>query len=148
MNIETVGAQRTDIEEMQKNQRTEQEVKAEPTGANASAQGDTVEISEEGRRKSTASRADASGNDSPASDAESDSGSGDINAAGDVTVDDLKKELHKKKSEVKSKQAKLDEAAQAAANDPSKEAQMKILKNQVTQLEKEASKIQSKVYSS
>lgn len=148
MNILTVGTQRANIEEMQNKQHAGQDVKAVAENETVAAHGETVDISEEGRRKSNALRTDAAGNDPSKGDGESGSNSADVNAPGTVNVTDLKKELQKKKSEVKSKQAKLDEMARAAANDPSKEAQMKQLKNQVTQLEKEASKMQSKVHSS
>ena len=147
MNIGTIRTQSASIEEMQKNQRTDQNRK-EDLAKQTTTQGDTVEISEEGRRKSAALQTDASNDKSSEGETHSDSTSSDTQAASSVNVADLKKELQKKKSEVKTKQAKLDEAKQAAENDPSKEAQMKKLKSQVTQLEKEASKIQSKVYSS
>lgn len=148
MNIGTFGTQKANVEGMQKNQRTGLDVKTDAAKENAVAQGDTVKISEEGRRKSTALQTDTSGKD--LSDGKAKSGKRPVNghAAGSVNVADLKNELQKKKTEVKSKKAKLDEATQAAANDPSKEAGMKKLKNQVAELEKEASKIQSKVYSS
>lgn len=148
MNIMTVGTQRANIDELQNKQHAGQDVKAVAENETVATHGETVGISEEGRRKSNALRTAAAGDDSSKGDGKSGSNSADANVAGTVNVIDLKKELQKKKSEVKSKQAKLDEMAQAAANDPSKEAQMKQLKNQVTELEKEASKIQSKVHSS
>ncbi|GFM34891.1 hypothetical protein [Desulfovibrio subterraneus] len=148
MNIGTVGTLGTNVDEMQSTQRTGQNIKAGAKNETAAAHGDTVVISEEGRRKSTELRTDASGKDASGGASNSGKGSVDVHAASSVNVTDLEKELQTKKGEVKSKQAKLDEAAQAAANDPSKEEQVKKLKNQVDQLEKEASKIQSKVYSS
>lgn len=148
MNIGIIRTQSSSIEEMQKNQRTDQNRKEDVAKQTTTTQGDTIEISEEGRRKSAALQTDASTDNSSEGETNSDSTSSDTQAASSVNVADLKKELQKKKSEVKTKQAKLDEAKQAAENDPSKEAQMKKLKSQVTQLEKEASKIRSKVYSS
>lgn len=147
MNIGPTGTLGTNVEEMQGTRRTGQDRKAGAENETAAAHGDTVIISEEGRRKSTELRKDASGKASAGGESDSGDGSSDVHAASSVNVTDLKKELQNKKSEVKLKQAKLDEAAQEAANDPSKEAQVNKLRNQVTQLEKEVSKIQSRVYS-
>lgn len=145
MNIENVKVQKSSIQEMCKNPQTEIEKNKKDSDTNVLLSRDCVEISEEGRKKAFTMKKDNADSNILENEAQQSNKSKEGNELETVNVDKLKLDIHKKKAELKAKEAKLSQAMQAAENDPSQEAQMKNLQYQVSQLKKETSSMQSKI---
>lgn len=117
----------------------------------AAQQGDIVDISEEGRQKSSAMQAaDADAPDIAGSGADTESGSPDSpEAARDAANPaDLEKKLQSKKAEARRKRQKLDDAKRKADADEGSDPEVRKLENDVRQLQQEEKRIRTEIHSS
>lgn len=174
MKIETTNVRWPELEEAQQTTPTASADAAGAKKASSVFRQDTVDISAEGKRKSAALQSAAGeGSGSPAvvdsgtgqaADATNqtadaagqaggpaggldDSSEGGSGTAASVTVAELKEQLQTKKNAIKARKDELEAAKALAENDLAQQDEVKRLKQSLATLEKEASKIQTSIYS-
>ncbi len=143
MNVGAIKSHNTADMEIANKKVTKENSAQENEASSSIIRGDTVTISEEGRKESELRRIQTD------EDNTQDGISSDIKNEGEtkINVDDIKKDLQLKKSETKRKQKQLESLQQQAENDPSKQSELHKLKSKVTQLKKEEEKLKSQMYS-
>lgn len=115
-------------------------------------QGDVVDISDEGVRRSKASQTakaansqGANGEGNNASENEGNVASESGTASGKVSAAKLEEQLNTKKSEVKRKQEKLDTLKRQAEDDSTKDGEAKKLQGEIDRLKKEEKQLKSEM---
>lgn len=141
MNITTTQAAGLSVATLTNEELALQEKKAAEKKELDRAGSDTVSISEEGMEKSAAlaKSSDTSSNGS---------GGGRNPSTSDQSVDvkSLEKELQTKESDISSAKAEIGELEQQAADDPAKKAELARKRQELSDLEGEASAIQVDLY--
>ncbi|MBR4742172.1 MAG: hypothetical protein IK079_04665 [Desulfovibrio sp.] len=143
-----LGSSAAKLDETQSQLRVHQKNSSASATDKKTAQGDIVDISEEGVEKSKTIQAAFFENSGKTNTEGKNSASVDMASQENINIDDIQKTLQQKNSEVTVKQAKLEMAKRAAEEDPSKEGEAKRLQSQISDLEKEVKKLKSEVYQS
>lgn len=108
-------------------------------------QGDVVDLSDEGVRRSKANQTAKAANTQGAMGGEGNDASESGTASGKVSAAKLEEQLNTKKSEVKRKQEKLDTLKRQAEEDATKDGEAKKLQGEIDRLKKEEKKLKSEM---